>query len=82
MPRRHPEMMKKKKPQITQITQIFLFFLRVPSRVFAAYFHSSHNNASIDCSKWNAIFYMRDCPWKKTLKGFRFLFCPFFVTFF
>ncbi len=29
------------KPQITQITQIFLFFLRVPSRVFAANFHSS-----------------------------------------
>jgi hypothetical protein len=28
----HPETMKKKKPHIKQITQIFLFFLRVSSR--------------------------------------------------
>jgi hypothetical protein len=31
-------MMKKKKPQITQITLIFLFFLRVPSCNFVANF--------------------------------------------
>jgi hypothetical protein len=36
----------------------------------------------MNCSKWNAIFYERDCPCKKTYKGFRFLFCPIFVTLF
>lgn len=49
---------------------------------FARHIGSPRRGASMNCSKWNAIFYERDCPWNKTYKGFRFFFCPIFVTLF